>query len=235
MTTNTSTSAAPAGSGSTTTPATAPPVQSAPPAAGAPGTAAPPATALGTLPDGTKPPADGTKPPVAPTEADAAKLAEAAAKLELKFDEPLKPIVEKLRPLAVKLGLDSAKAQEVVDLAAGIVKEQQAQGEKAARDLWDQRATAWKAELAAHKELGGAKLDATIATARRGVAWAGGPALAKALDASGLGDHPAVIAAFHKLGNALKDDTATELGSTTPSRDQGQEFLKAQYPSMFKE
>ena len=65
---------------------------------------------------------------------------------------------------------------------------------------------AWKQQTIADVDLGGPKLAETIATAKRGLEFAGTPALKKLLDDSGLGNHPEVIRAFHKVGAAIGQD-----------------------------
>lgn len=73
-----------------------------------------------------------------------------------------------------------------------------------------------QSETALKTELGGA-YDETVEIAGRGVMWAGDKALVELLDATGLGNHPAVIKAFAKVGKEIGEDTS-EGGGRTPMK-----------------
>ena len=169
-------------------------------------------------------------PAAAPAAAAAAPAAGAPAataptKLELKFPEGFKQ-AEGLTKLATELGLDSAKAQKLVDAYAGDASAQQAALAKQQAD--------WVAAIKADKDIGGANLEANLAVAKKAVAHFGGADFAQYLNASGLGDHPALVKAFVKIGQAMADDSvAGSVGSTASSAPQT-DPLQQLYPSMFK-
>lgn len=68
----------------------------------------------------------------------------------------------------------------------------------------------WGTEAAADEELGGkdgSKIAATTAVTDKFMTKFGTPELKEFLSKSGLGNHPALIRAFLRAGNAMKDDT----------------------------
>ncbi len=64
----------------------------------------------------------------------------------------------------------------------------------------------WKAQAQSDPEFGGAKLEETLVSARKGLAFAATPALAELIESSGLGNHPEFIRMFAKVGAALSED-----------------------------
>lgn len=92
----------------------------------------------------------------------------------------------------------SARAQKIVDLAI--------KREVGRVEAHEARVAGWVAEVKADKELGGDKLEATLATAKQALTL-GPPELSDFLAASGLGNHPAMIRWAHAVGKALSEDT----------------------------
>ena len=77
----------------------------------------------------------------------------------------------------------------------------------------------WEAEIKADAALGGDKLEETLAVAKRGIDAYAGPKFYDYLKATGLGSHPEMIRAFHKIGLTVKEDTVLtgRQASGTPS------------------
>lgn len=67
------------------------------------------------------------------------------------------------------------------------------------------QAAGWLAEAEADPEIGGTKWDASIATAQKALTKWGTPELYEQLDATGMGNHPAVIRFLAKAGKALNE------------------------------
>jgi hypothetical protein len=65
----------------------------------------------------------------------------------------------------------------------------------------------WVEQVKADKDIGGDKLDENLGIARKALDHFGTPELKDVLNASGLGNHPAVIKAFVKAGKAISEDT----------------------------
>ena len=99
---------------------------------------------------------------------------------------------------AKELGLTQEQAQKVADIA---VKQAQRQAETHAALV-----ESWVESVKTDKEIGGDKLEANLGIARKAMDTFGSPELKDVLNASGLGNHPAVIRAFLKAGKAISDD-----------------------------
>jgi len=95
-------------------------------------------------------------------------------------------------------------AQELIDLHAEVVTEVATSNQ----DRWDVIRDGWKKDSLADKELHDEKGDAKagIALAKTAAIALGGEELIAAFDLTGVGDHPAVTKAFHKLGKAMEED-----------------------------
>lgn len=134
-----------------------------------------------------------------------------------------KDLLAEFTPLAKELNLTQENAQKFVDLAAKIVTKQFAAME--AQHLQ------WAEDAKADTEIGGDKLAANLALGKKVIDYAGGAALRTVLNDTGLGNHPALIKAFAKLGNLISDDTI-ERGKSGAA-DSGDPLAKL-YPSMAK-
>lgn len=158
-------------------------------------------------PDAGAPTTAPTAPPAAPTEAAAPAPNPAepeAVKYEFKAPEGVTlddARLERFTALAKDLKLPADKAQALVDLATEVEVQRAEQHETLKAQ--------WADEVRADKELGGDKLDATLAQARKVYALlpeAQATELKGLLDQSGFGNHPAVVRLFAKVGQALSDD-----------------------------
>ena len=115
-------------------------------------------------------------------------------------------------PIAQELGLTQDQAQRLVDMYAERIG---AAGDSQ-HTAWVDMQAQWQDEVRGDAEIGGGKLDESLALARHAVIElgrdAGGGrgdganALLQALEDSGLGNHPAVIRAFARAGRLLADD-----------------------------
>lgn len=158
-----------------------------------------------------------TKPAETP---EAGKPAEqpksAPAPIELKLPEGFeadKAALEGFTKTAGELGLDSAKAQKLFDQYVAIEKARVDASEKA---FADQEAK-WAAALQADPDIGGEKLQKTVAEVHAALKWLG-PGVGQLIKAAGLGNNPDVVKAFVKLGRGLADDSIK--GTSTPGAGQ---------------
>lgn len=142
---------------------------------------------------------------------------------------------ETLKALAGQLGLDGAKSKVLLETYQ---KAQTAAQEKAEADFVAQ-AKAYTAQAEEHpvvKELGGVQKARTLAG--KALSKFGDAALNDALTASGLAYHPAVLAAFARIGAQLGEGTVTG-GQAAPAKSQRDPLLSLYtHPtsaSMFKE
>jgi hypothetical protein len=99
------------------------------------------------------------------------------------------------------IGLPQDKAQKLVDFYTGKL----AAVADAPQKLWEATQADWQGKVRADPEIGGAKLDATIATAAKAIDKFGGTALRDALDITGAGNHPEIIRFFARVGASLSE------------------------------
>jgi hypothetical protein len=148
----------------------------------------------GTLPEGTQPGAEGSKP-------EGGEKGE-AAEVDYSFQMPEgieldKASTDEFVAIAKELKLPKDAAQKVVDLA--VRREQQR--------METHRTTVaeWADQVKADKELGGDKLQETLAIAGKAIDL-GPPELKQLLNNSGVGNHPAVVRWAYNIGKALSED-----------------------------
>jgi hypothetical protein len=127
---------------------------------------------------------------------------------------------------ASELKLPSEAAQKLLDAVSPVIQQRQQEAIESIR-------TQWADEVRADKELGGDRLDATLATARKALDAFGSPQLLELLDQTGLGNNREVIRAFYLAGKAISEDTFVAGGTSTgktPSRGFN-ELAKTLYPN----
>ncbi|WP_225182159.1 peptidase [Pectobacterium aroidearum] len=113
-------------------------------------------------------------------------------------------------PLAKELGLSQENAQKVVDAYASKILPQIQQQQLA---NWQKTVEGWAETVKADKEIGGDKLTANIGKAQQAMMQFGGDELKQALEETGLGNHPALVKAFVKIGHAMSEDKMLGGGS----------------------
>ncbi|HCJ7329979.1 TPA: peptidase [Enterobacter hormaechei subsp. xiangfangensis] len=212
--------------------APAPSEQSAP-AAEAPAPAGDPAKPEGDKPqpgaEGDKPqedkPADGDKPADKPDQKEQ-KQEGAPEKYEFKPAEGQEldtAALEQFEPIARELNLNNEQAQKMVDLYGTkilpMVQKQQAES-------WQKTTEQWAADVKADKEIGGDKLTANLSAAQRALEQFGDQELKEYLDTTGLGNHPALVKAFIKVGKAMSEDKVVTGGHESG----GSDLISAFYP-----
>jgi len=122
--------------------------------------------------------------------------------------------VDEFKAIAAELKLPADAAQKVVDLA---IKREQARAEAFADQV-----QAWGDEVKADKEIGGAKLDENLATARKAVDQFGTPELKSLLNSTGMGNHPEVVRMMVKIGKAISEDKIVRGGEAGKAKDAAQ-------------
>lgn len=196
------------------------------PAAEAPAPAAEPAKPEGDKPqpgdESDKPQED--KPAEKPGDKEQ-KQEGAPEKYEFQAGEGVELDTEALKdfePVARDLNLTNEQAQKLVDaypkILAGV---QQRQAE-----AWQAQTEQWAADVKADKEIGGDKLTANLSAAQRALEQFGDPELKEYLDTTGLGNHPAFVKAFIKVGKAMSEDKVVTGGHESG----GSDLISAFYP-----
>ena len=209
------------------------PSEPAAPAVEAPAPAGDPAKPEGDKPqpgaDGDKPqedkPADGEKPADKPDEKEQ-KQEGAPEKYEFKPAEGQEldtAALEQFEPIARELNLNNEQAQKMVDLYGTkilpMLQKQQAES-------WQKTTEQWAADVKADKEIGGDKLTANLSAAQRALEQFGDQELKEYLDTTGLGNHPALVKAFIKVGKAMSEDKVVTGGHESG----GSDLISAFYP-----
>lgn len=125
-------------------------------------------------------------------------------------------------PVARELNLTNEQAQKLVDAYPKILEGvQQRQAE-----AWQKQTEDWAANVKADKEIGGDKLISNLSAAQRALEQFGDPELKEYLDSTGLGNHPALVKAFIKVGKAMSEDKVVTGGHESG----GSDLISAFYP-----
>jgi hypothetical protein len=98
--------------------------------------------------------------------------------------------------------LSQEQAQKFIDLAASREKAAATAGVQAFLDLQNK----WTGEIKADSEVGGPRLEASLASAARAIDRLNVPGLREALNLTGAGNNPAVFRAFVRLGQMMAED-----------------------------
>ncbi len=102
-------------------------------------------------------------------------------------------------PIAKELGLSQEQAQKLVDIYPQIQQQQ--------AESWSKQVADWGEQVKADKEIGGDKFNASVGAAQRALDQFGNTELREYLNASGLGNHPALVRFCAKVGKAMAEDT----------------------------
>lgn len=140
------------------------------------------------------------------------KTEEVEVKYDFKMPEGVEPDEKSLAEFtkfAKELKLSPESAQKLVDLRSAAVV--------AAKEQHTATVKGWADEVKADKELGGDKLQETLAVAKKAIDL-GPPELKELLETSGMGNHPAVVKWAHAVGKALSED-AIRSGNTAPAQE----------------
>ncbi|EJH7633318.1 peptidase [Salmonella enterica] len=171
-------------------------------------------------------PADGDKPEEEKPDDKEQKPEGAPEKYEFKPAEGQEldtAALEQFEPIARELNLTNEQAQKMVDLYGTkimpMVQQRQA-------EAWQKQTEGWAETVKADKEIGGDKLTANLSAAQRALEQFGDPELKEYLDSTGLGNHPALVKAFIKVGKAMSEDKVVTGGHESG----GSDLISAFYP-----
>jgi hypothetical protein len=110
------------------------------------------------------------------------------------------------------LGLTNDQAQRLV----GQYAEQVVQQQKGLEAELTKQTEEWATEIRNDPEFGGAKFDATVATAQKAIGHFGTPELKQWLEVTGAMNHPGLVKAFAKIGRAMSEDTFNRPNTSVP-------------------
>lgn len=121
--------------------------------------------------------------------------------------------------------LSQAQAQRYVDLAASLVKRTLDGFGQAHVERIEQ----WAEQVKADPLVGGPKYDENVQVALKAVSQFGDPELTQAFKEFGLGNHPAIVRAFYRVGKAIAENSQPHgLGSELPAKPVNREQALAQ-------
>lgn len=108
-----------------------------------------------------------------------------------------------VKGLAKELDLSQTGAQKLMERAHDFMQTVAV----AQQDVVKQARAEWQQQTRTDKDFGGANLDANLATAAKAVTAFLDDDAKQVLNVSGLGDHPALVRAFIKIGKAMSEDS----------------------------
>ena len=120
--------------------------------------------------------------------------------------------LEEATPLFKEMNASQDTAQKVVDVASKMV-EKVLHGQQTA---WAETQSKWREAAETDEEFGKGNYNASIVIAQKAMREVGGPALAKALEETGTGNHPEFIRFFKRVGDAIGED-GMSFGGTAKS------------------
>ena len=170
------------------------------------------------------------KPETTEQEKPAAKAEEVLPeKYELKLPEGSKlpeTHLEEISSFAKEKKLSNEVAQALLEREHSVI----AGYEQAQLAGLRQKAESWLNDVRNDKELGGDNFNQTAEYAKRAVEHFGDDQIKQAFDASGMGNHPAFVKMFSKIGKLIADDKFVSGNSDGASSDK----MDMLYPSMKK-
>jgi hypothetical protein len=153
---------------------------------------------------------------------DGDKPAGAPEKYEFKVPEGMAldaAKAESFSAIAKEAGLNQEAAQKFLDMYVA--------DRKALADNHKAEVAKWGDQVKADKELGGDKLQTSLATANKAIDL-GGKELKDLLKSSGLGNHPVIFRWAHSIGKAMAQDTIVRGDTSTGEVDRA----KVMFPNM---
>lgn len=158
------------------------------------------------------PPAEGTPPVETKTEAEEAPVPLTAADIKLPegFEAP-EEMLSSFAELLNDSNLSAAeRAEKLVNLHAEAMK---TASEKISED-WQKTREAWVDQVKNDPDIGGDKLEGSLADIAKLVDEFGGQEFRDVMDESGLGDHPVIVKFLHKIAKSFAEGKPV---SGTPS------------------
>ena len=173
----------------------------------------------------------------AKVEAEAKAKADFAAKEKAELDG-LKPPdgakldakhVDALKEYAKSLGLNAAQTKQLLERDAKIVADHDARFQAELKE----KVESWHDAVMADPEVGGSNYDRSVADCKRAINRFGSDAFRKAMNETGLGNHPEVVRVFARIGRSMSEDTIIEGAKPTKPRnpDRFAALGEAMYPN----
>lgn len=140
--------------------------------------------------------------------------------------KPDDAIMADLTKLAGEIGLDKEGAEKLAPVGAKLFEQGGEAATKQINEGYEAIRADWREQVANDPVLGSRE---QMAVADAGLEAYGTPALRQLLDDTGIGDHPEIIRAFHKIGKTVKQDQFERGGSGDTQRSNAADVM---YPTM---
>lgn len=137
-----------------------------------------------------------------------------------------KSSLDRTEAFAKGRGLSNEEAQELVDVQHQAISEYM-DGVKAEMAGWEDQAKK-------DPEIGGDNFNESVELAKRAVERYGNEAFKKALNETGLGNHPEVVRVFRNIGKAMQEDKL-ETGSHTEAPKSPEDLFYSGSPANEKD
>ena len=111
-------------------------------------------------------------------------------------------VLEEFQGTAKDLNLSQDQAQKLIDMQSKLAEVSKAKAEAA----WADQQSKWREAAQNDEEYGKGKYDESVSIARSAMFEIGGAPLAKALEETGMGNHPEFIRFMYRVGKATRDD-----------------------------
>ena len=108
-------------------------------------------------------------------------------------------VLKEYEAAAREIGLDNDKANSMLGRMSAILEQRQTAQMEVLSSQWAEQSRT-------DTEFGGDKLNENMAVAKRALQQYGSPELTELLNQSGLGNHPAFIRMFYRVGLTLRED-----------------------------
>lgn len=173
----------------------------------------------------------------AKADADAKSKADFAAKEKAELDG-LKPPegskldgkhVESVKELAKSLGLNAAQTKQLLERDAKIVSDHEARFQAELKE----KVETWHDAVMSDPEVGGSNFDRSVADCKRAINRFGSDAFKKAMNETGLGNHPEVVRVFARIGRSMSEDSV--INGATPSKQRNPDRFAALGEAMYKQ
>lgn len=136
----------------------------------------------------------------------------------MELDEQLS---EKFTDLAKELNLTNEQANKLVSMYGDQLVDAQAKQQQ----QWETTSKQWAEDLKADPEFGGSNFEKNAEIAKTAIAKFGDDELKKALNDTGLGNHPALVKFMHKVGTSISEDGFDVSGETVTKKESSPQGL----------
>ena len=134
-------------------------------------------------------------------------------------------LLDQAVPIFKELGLTKEQSQKLIDIHASQIQN----SIKSQAESFDQLKQDWRSQTEKDNEIGGDKLQETVATARIALEKLGTPELTKLLDDFGIGNNPEMIRFMARVGSFMREDSPGKTG--TPTNNGKKDRASVLYPN----